>query len=747
MTRDEKVKNDRPIGLRLWLSATDPGMIRSLSAGRAALTLLSIWLVLRTVLGLLSAGGGPPFPLFGIFSGIVFLLFIIDLKPSDRRLSLWMAPIPFAGAVLLASFLANNFWLNNLILLLLFFFAYFFRRYGPRAGELALVTTVGYYVGFLLHLPQAFFPIFLASVAASTLIVYLWEFVIIPYDPARSLHRSVIAFYHNVALTVATMRQGLGSAQGNTQTIQKMQHQLRQVRLNRRVIEGLFSAIISPTVWSQTRLNRLQIEMFKTERGLELLIEAVTQLFNQSDKLPEDVLRVLVEGLEALEAELWEIAIGEAQAQLSEIGDRLQLQVKSSLEQKPPGEWVFLLLRIGAASSQLARSVTEVHTIQTAWKESPVDGTPKKSPAPHPVKPFAKPSKKSGYTFHPTTILGFQAVLATSLAMLAAYLLKLDQPNLVYWTAFVVIAGSTGESLRRITMRVIGVIAGTVIGVLLAILLPGNIVLIVILVTFCIFMMTYSIPISYIRMIFWLNIAMLLVITTLGGPALHLLVLRPVSTLIGAAIAALVVVFVLPIHVQDRFTVALSGFLTSIDRFIEVYVQALVGTSTTSDLKAEEANIDASYKKLELNLPNVIYEYNPLSRAQNRLASQATGLAVLSSYVTHLNDDVGGDSGSLDNTSDKEIISAIQAHIHQAIVAVNSFLANQKGEEGQSLANLGEQAKLANVLDEFLTVESGSGEAIRNRALYHLKRIDDTILQIASGLGAPVASRTRDLET
>jgi len=331
--------------------------------------------------------------------------------------------------------------------------------------------------------------------------------------------------------------------------------------------------------------------------------------------------------------------------------------------------------------------------------------------------------------------------------MLAAYLLKLDQPNLVYWTAFVVIAGSTGESLRRITMRVIGVIAGTVIGVLLAILLPGNIVLIVILVTFCIFMMTYSIPISYIRMIFWLNIAMLLVITTLGGPALHLLVLRPVSTLIGAAIAALVVVFVLPIHVQDRFTVALSGFLTSIDRFIEVYVQALVGTSTTSDLKAEEANIDASYKKLELNLPNVIYEYNPLSRAQNRLASQATGLAVLSSYVTHLNDDVGGDSGSLDNTSDKEIISAIQAHIHQAIVAVNSFLANQKGEEGQSLANLGEQAKLANVLDEFLTVESGSGEAIRNRALYHLKRIDDTILQIASGLGAPVASRTRDLET
>jgi hypothetical protein len=248
-------------------------------------------------------------------------------------------------------------------------------------------------------------------------------------------------------------------------------------------------------------------------------------------------------------------------------------------------------------------------------------------------------------------------------------------------------------------------------------------------------------------MVFWLNIAMLLVITTLGGPALHLLVLRPVSTLLGAVIAALVVIFVLPIHVQDRFTAALSGFLTSIDRYLEVYVQALMGIPTTSDLKDEEANIDASYKKLELNLPNVIYEYNPLSRAQNRLASQTTSLAVLSSYVTHLSDDVGGDPGSLENTQDNELISAIQLHIHQAIVALNSFLANQKGEEGQLLTKPGGQAKLANVLDEFFTVEPGSGEAIRNRALYHLKRIDDTILQIASGLGAPVGSSTRDLET
>jgi hypothetical protein len=729
----------RPSVLRRWLSAIDPGLMRLQSAGRAALALLSIWLVIRTALLLLTGGGGPPIALFGVLSGIVFLLFIIDLKPSSRKVSLWLAPIPFAGAVILASVLSGNFWLNNLILLLLFFFSYFFRRYGTRPGELALVTTVGFYVGFLLHLPQSLYILFIACVIVSVLVVYLWLFVIIPYDPAKSLQRSVNAFYHNVTLTVATTRRGLESVQVNSQYPNKLHLQLRRVHQNRRVIEGLFSAIVSPALWSQSRLSRLQEEMFKTERALEILIEAAAQLYTQPDKLPADILQILTEGLEALEADLWEIASAKGHAERSDIGSRLQNQVKSSLEGKSGGERVYSALRIGIASSLLARSVADINMIETAWKDRSKDEPPVNSPAIRPTTPSNKSGTKSRTVFHPTTILGFQAVLATGLAMLAANLLNFDQPNLVYWTAFVVIAGSTGESLRRITLRVVGVIAGTVIGVLLAILLPDNLVLIVIFVAICIFMMTYMIPISYIWMVFWLNIAMLLVITTLGGPALDLLVLRPVSTLLGAAIAALVVAFILPIHVQDRFTAALSGFLTEVDRYIEAYVATLMGKPTTVDLRAEELNIDASYKNLEINLPNVIYEYNPLSRAQNRLAGQATGLAVLKSYVTHLSEDVGGDPGSLTSIPEDDLVPDMQARIHLAIDGLRGYLVNGQGEGMQSSQEISGRTNRETILEDFLTAEAGSKGALRNRALFHLKRIHDTIQQIASGLGAPVA--------
>ena len=746
MIRSKHNKKDRPMMLRIWLSANDPGYIRLISAGRAALTLLSIWLVLRTAVHLLFAGGGPPLPLLGVLSGIIFLLFIIDLRPADRLLSLWLAPIPFAGAVLLGSFLGKYFWPNNLILLLLFFFSYFSRRYGPRAGELVLVTTVGYYLGFLLHLPQSIYLLFLACVATGVLAVYLWQFVIIPYNPAGSLHRSVSAFYHSVALTIATIRQGLESVEDNSQINQLLQRQSRQVHRNRRVIESLFAAIVSPTSWSQARLNRLQEEMFKTEQGLELLVDAAKQLWDQSNQPPGDILQNLVEGLDMLEADLWSMASGKGLSRLSDIGDRLQSQVKSSRREKTSEEWVFPLLRLSVASGQLSRSVADIRAIEIAWQEKPQAEKPLKSPALHPSKPPDNRGVKSKYNFHPTTILGLQAVLATGLAMLAAYLLKIDQPNLVYWTAFVVIAGSTGESLRRMSLRIIGVIAGTVIGVLLAFILLNNLVLVVLSITICIFMMVYMIPASYIWMVFWLNIGMMLIITTLGGPALHLLVVRPVSTLLGAAVAALVVVFVLPIHVQDRFAAALSGFLKEVDHYIEVYVKTLIfDAPETVELKTEVLKIDASYKNLELNLPNVVFEYNPLSRAQNPLASQATSLAVLKDYVTRLYDNVGGEPGSLVGVKDNKIISEVQSHIHQTTEALNNYLVNQQGQESQLSANDARRAQRESALEGLLSAEPGSTDAIRNRALYHLKRIDDTILQIASGLGASVPSSKNEL--
>lgn len=714
-------------------------MIRLLSAGRAALALLSVWLALRTAIRLLDIGGEQPVPLLGTYACMIFLLFVIDLKPADRKLSLWLAPLPFAGAFLLGSYLSEYFWLSNLILLLFFFCAYSFRRYGSRAGELALIGTMGYHLGFLLRLPQSFHFFFLVLTAVSVLVVYLWEFVIIPYDPIRSLHRSVTAFYHNTARTVLSARQGLETPHESSKFLKRLQRQFQRAHQNRRVIEGLFAATVSPSMWSQARINRLQEELYATERGLERLIEAAAQIFEVLNELPKDVLHILNEGLIALEDQLWEMASKEDQPRLKQAGEQLQLKVKSSLEGKPPGEWVLPVLRIGLAVRELADSVAAIQAIKVDWKEHTVEGTTKKPPTPYPARRLDLLGKKSGVALHPTSILGLQAVLAVGLSMFAAYLLNFDKPNLVYWTAFVVIAGSTGESLRRISLRVVGVIAGTMVGVALAVILPGNVSMIAVLVTFCLFMTVYMIPASYAWMVFWLNIAILLIVTTLGGPALHLLYLRPISTLLGAAIAALVVVFVLPIHVQNRFSASLAEFLQAIDHYLEVYITSLTGPASPADLKAEEVKIDLSYKKLEHNLPNVIYEYNPLSRAQNRFAAQGTYLAALKGYVTRLEDEVGGESGVLVNDKYAYLLQGIQSEIHGNINNLINSLSQGQGDQVLSQSILADQINSDMVLKELLNAEIGSVEQVRNRAIFELRRIQETVMQIASGLGATVA--------
>lgn len=728
----------RPVALQLWLTGIDPGLIRLLTAGRAALALLSIWLVLRTGLYLLLQERQPIIPLFGVLTGFVLLIFVSDLKPSERKVSLWLATAPFAGMIILASLLSNNFWLYSLILLLLFFFSYYFRRYGTRAGELALIATVGYYLGFLLHPSPKIYPVLLVCVIISAVLVYLWLFVIIPYDPEKSLYRSVRAFTQNVAQGIAAIRRVLDSKEENAPVERRLQRYYKQVNRNRRVIEGLFAAAVSPSLWSQPRLNQLQEEMFKVERGFELLIEATNKVSSPKRILPDDILLILKEGMSALEDRLWQTNFGEDQSQTSEAGDWLQERIKLSLAEEPSAEWVFPLQRIGITARQIAASMENMHAIGISWSEVTVE-SPSRQKAPVSSKiQINLFGRKMDYSLHPTTTLGLQAVLATGLAMLVAFLLKMDHPNLVFWSAFVVIAGSTGESLRRISMRVIGVILGTLVGVLLAFAMPDNLTFMVVLVTGCFFMTVYVLPISYVWMVFFINIATLLIIIVLGGDALDVLALRTVSTLLGVVIAALVVMYVFPIRVQNRFANALYEFMGMVDLYIEAYVAQMAG-STGGELERAGLNIDASYKKMEITLPSLNYEYNPLTRGQNKFSGQGTNLAVLVGYVTHLKAEVGAEPGSLSDPAEAELIRSVQSGIHANVESVKLYLMQGVSEGMRSRPVLQRRALPKVTLDEISSENIGAAGAVSNRMYYHMMRIHDTILQIGAGLGIPVS--------
>ena len=100
--------------------------------------------------------------------------------------------------------------------------------------------------------------------------------------------------------------------------------------------------------------------------------------------------------------------------------------------------------------------------------------------------------------------------------MLIAWLLGLSHGNWVFWTAFLVIAGSTGESLRRISMRVAATVGGAVAGAALVLILPDDLIVSVLMVILCLSLAVYAIPISYPGMVFWSTVAVVVDLHAVG---------------------------------------------------------------------------------------------------------------------------------------------------------------------------------------------------------------------------------------
>jgi len=207
-----------------------------------------------------------------------------------------------------------------------------------------------------------------------------------------------------------------------------------------------------------------------------------------------------------------------------------------------------------------------------------------------------------------------------------ALLAGVEHPSWVFWTSFLVIAGSLDESLRRMLERVVGTVLGVVVGVGLAALLPDELLLVVFGASIAIFLAIYAAPVSHKVFVFWLNVAFALAYANPGGNTVELLFERPLLTLIGSAIAAVIVVWVLPIRHTGRYAAALGAFLTSIRAAVRQWTTGVAAGTDETLLPA----IDASYRTVELTgrTRNFGTMFGEAREAAEMEATEVAGLAV-----------------------------------------------------------------------------------------------------------------------
>ena len=130
---------------------------------------------------------------------------------------------------------------------------------------------------------------FLFAAATGVASLWLWQFVLLPYDPRRSLRDSVRAFYRRAASIVDAISTGLEEHRRRADEAaweKNLARPCEQVKLSRRAIESQFPGVLAPGGWTEAQISQLQLALYTTEQGLAQMVEGAERSRRTSPASP-----------------------------------------------------------------------------------------------------------------------------------------------------------------------------------------------------------------------------------------------------------------------------------------------------------------------------------------------------------------------------------------------------------------------------------------------------------------------------
>jgi hypothetical protein len=719
-----------------WLRAVDPAAIRRRHGTRAVGAAVSTWVSLRLV-GRLPPDGVPAsVPVYGVVVCLVASLVIVDPIPRERFRTLALAIIVVGTAVTVASLVHGHAFVYSIILLALTFLSFVARRGGLRWGELGLIAATGLYFADNVGVRGEFVGWYLLACAVGIAWLATWTFVVVPHRPEASLAAAVQSFRREASELVDDVERAIAAhVDATSSRPPDVRRSLRRVEVTRSVIESQFPGALAPQRWTPARLARLQLALHTTERGLAQLVTGVERA--REVALPTVVAETLSPVLRAVSGAMHprsvadsalvdELAVLRAETQRVAAG-----WVERGRADATPAPWVMAAIPLARGTREVARSIGDIDAVYSPAVVDDHGATvlsagPSTAVRPPRIRVFG------GVVVHPTTALGIQALCATGVAMLVARMLRVEHPNWVFWSAFVVIAGSTDESVRRMMTRVAGTVGGAVVGVVV-IAAVGDVALGAVAAAIAgTFFAVYFTPVSYPLTVFSLNVAFVAVVAELGAPTRQLLVERPLTTLLGALIAALVALTVLPIRISDRYGVQLAALLDDVASTVDRWVD--VATSRGERDAAERASLrtQTSYQHVLRLLPGVAFELNPLVQARAPLASQTTEVAAVMSALHGL--ELEAADHVPDDADDTRLIDAVCSRLHDEIDSLRMVLTDAPAPGSPTLppASAVDARSLSMLAEEIVAAPDARG---RGRILQAMLALHDSVGSLAQSNG------------
>ncbi|MGI5134245.1 MULTISPECIES: FUSC family protein [unclassified Streptomyces] len=192
-----------------------------------------------------------------------------------------------------------------------------------------------------------------------------------------------------------------------------------------------------------------------------------------------------------------------------------------------------------------------------------------------------------------------------------------------YWATISVFIAFTGtatrsESATKVTHRVAGTLTGTVVGFFLGRLTTGHITTELAVVVLCMATGFYLAPLNHTYLIFFVTLMVCQLYSALHLFSWTFLVTRLEETVLGALIAALVALLVLPTSSRDAVGHVRESFLTSVGNLLRTVAGHMDGSDTGNELETATRTVDLRLRALAL------------------LATPRTHGAIRSDYARHL---------------------------------------------------------------------------------------------------------------
>ncbi|MCM3849015.1 FUSC family protein [Pseudonocardia sp. DR1-2] len=584
MQRTVPTASDRLLRARDRFVASDPGLVRLVSAVRAVLAIAST----LGVEYLVATTTGTP-PLVPMMLGAVVAMLasfgIFDATRAGQAVTLCFLALSMLAGMSVALLVDRNRLASLTAFVVVVFVAVWVRRFGLRYFVCGMGGFMGYFFALFLSLRPEMLPGVAFVVAVAIVWVMLLTLVLLPIRNDRVLRRMLRSFEARLAGLAGTVLALDGHAPGTAER-ERAEARLASllVRVNEAalVIDGQLGTPAAVADDDAARIVRRAVF------DAELAVTALTRV--GPGALDCDDARAV---LTALHGGRWDAVrerAGRVADRVAAPGPR-RLAVDATVLADARADWTAALDTApegGPATVGEAAAFAPAVQLFAGNLPGSAGTVTRLHRPPDPGRPASRLSL--------TTRQAVQVAVATAVAIAVGDALSEQRYYWAVLAAFIAFTGTAtvAETVRKAAHRIVGTMIGLVGAIALVPVLGPDVAVVLPVILLSIFGALYLFRLSYALMIFFITLMLGELYALLGTFTVDLMVLRLEETVVGGLIGCAVSVLVLPTRTRSAAEEARRGLLDALAELLGTVDRALRRPGPCEDLRAGARALDAA---------------------------------------------------------------------------------------------------------------------------------------------------------